>query len=203
MKVAGGVLALDDPQIFDAPVLIMTGHDRSVTQSRNLTQPDQRGGRLVAALTPSEKAGLREYLVDRGGMLFFDDCGFNGLFADEAKSILREVLPEYNLENIPKTHDIFKAYYHLSGPPRGSEMFWGSENEGKGMVFPFLQGISIGRRLAVVFSRKDYLCAIETVEIPSHSQLRYRYSPEVYKFMTNMLVYAMKRGGITDRSDYN
>ena len=203
MKVAGGVLALDDASILDAPVLIMTGHDRTVTRSRNLTQPDRKGGDLVGSLTGAEKAGLREYLVDRGGMLFFDDCGFNGLFADEVKAILREVLPEYNLERIPKNHEVFTCYYHLPGPPRGSEMFWGSENEGKGMVFPYLQGIIIGRRLAVVFSRKDYLCAIETVEIPSHTQLRYRYSPNVYKFMTNLMVYAMKRGGITDRTDYN
>jgi len=203
MKVAGGVLTLDDPRIFDAPVIIMTGHDRSVTESRNLMQPDQKGGKLVESLTSAEKAGLREYLVDRGGVLFFDDCGFSGLFADEVRSILREVLPEYNIERIPRTHEIFKCYYHLPGPPKGSEMFWGSENVGRGVVFPYLQGITIGRRLAVIFSRKDYLCAIETVEIPSHTQLRYRYSPDVYKFMTNVVVYAMRYGGITDRSDYD
>lgn len=203
MKVAGGSLSLDDSRIFDAPVLIITGHDRSETESRNLMQPDQRGGKLAEKLTNAEKAGLREYLVDRGGMLFFDDCGFRGLFADEIRAILREVLPEYRLDIIPKTHEIFKCYYNLPGPPRGSEMFWGSEDEGKGAVFPYLQGIMIGTRLAVVFSRKDYLCAIETVEIPSHTQLRYRYSPDVYKFMTNLVVYAMKYGGITDRKDYN
>jgi hypothetical protein len=203
MQVAGGTLALDDPAIFSAPVVFMTGHDRIVTESRNLMQPDQRSGKLMAGLTNAEKAGLREYLVDRGGMLFFDDCGFNGLFADEVKTLLREALPEYSLDTIPKTHEIFKCYYNLPGPPRGSEMFWGSENEGKGMVFPVLQGMFIGTRLAVVYSRKDYLCAIETVEIPSHTQLRYRYSPDVYKFMTNLVVYAMKYGGITDRSDYN
>lgn len=202
MKVAGGVLTLDDPRIFEAPLLIMTGHDRSVTLSHNLTQPERTGGKLVDALTPAEKAGLRQYLVDKGGTLFFDDCGFNGLFADEVKNILREVLPEYSLENIPRTHEIFNCYYNLPGPPRGSEMFWGSENEGKGTVFPYLMGITIGRRLAVVYCRKDYLCAIETVEIPSHTQLRYRYSPDVYKFMTNLIVYAMKYGGMTDRSDY-
>ena len=203
MKVAGGVLTLDDPMILDAPLVIMTGHDRSLTLQRNLMQPDQSGGKLVDSLTDKEKAGLREYLVDRGGMLFFDDCGFNGLFADEFKAIMRQVLPEYNFENIPTTHKIFNCYYNLPGPPRGSEMFWGTENEGKGTVFPYLQGITIGTRLAVVYSRKDYLCAIETVEIPSHTQLRYRYSPEVYKFMTNLVVYAMRYGGITDRSDYN
>ncbi|MGQ9610341.1 MAG: DUF4159 domain-containing protein [bacterium] len=203
MKVAGGVLTLDDPQIFNAPIIFMTGHDRSVTMSNNLMRPERNGGTLASSLTPQEKAGLRQYLVDKGGMLFFDDCGFNGLFADEVKSILREALPEYSLENIPRTHEIFNCYYNLPGPPRGSEMFWGSENEGKGAVFPYLMGITIGRRLAVVFCRKDYLCAIETVEIPSHTQLRYRYSPDVYKFMTNLVVYAMKYGGITDRSDYN
>ena len=203
MKVAGGVLSLDEREIFDAPVLIMTGHDRAVTMSHNLTQPERSGGKLGDSLTSAEKAGLREYLLDRGGLLFFDDCGFHGLFADEVKALLREVLPEYNLERIPKTHKLFNCYYELNGPPRGSEMFWGSENLGRGVVFPFIQGISIGTRLAVIFSKKDYLCAIETVEIPSHTQLRYRYSPEVYKFMTNVVVYSMRYGGITDRSDYN
>jgi len=203
MKVAGGVLSLDDPRIFDAPLLIMTGHDRSVTIENNLTQPERTGGKLAESLTPAEKAGLRKYLVDKGGMLFFDDCGFKGLFADEVKTLLRSILPEYSLENIPKTDELFSCYYNLASIPRGSEMFWGSENEGKGIVFPYIQGIRIGTRLAVVFSRKDYLCAIETVEIPSHTQLRYRYSPDVYKFMTNLVVYAMKYGAITDRSDYN
>lgn len=204
MKVLGGVLALDDSQLFNAPLIIMTGHDRDVTLSHNLTQPDRGSrARLAEALTDKEKAGLREYLVDKGGMLFFDDCGFKGLFSNEVRSMLREILPEYSLENIPRTHEVFNCYYNLPGPPKGSEMFWGSENEGKGTVFPYLQGITIGRRLAVIFSRKDYLCSIETVEIPSHTQLRYRYSPDVYKFVTNLVVYAMKYGGITDRSDYN
>lgn len=203
MKVAGGVLSLDDRELFNAPVIIMTGHDRTTTISNNLMQPDRRGGKLIASLTSAEKAGLREYLVDKGGLLFFDDCGFKGLFADEVRSILREVLPEYNLERIPRNHRLFSCYYELAGPPRGSEMFWGSENLGKGVVFPYIQGITIGTRLAVVYSRKDYLCAIETVEIPSHTQLRYRYSPDVYKFMTNLVVYAMKYGSITNRSDYN
>jgi len=203
MKVAGGVLALDDPKIFDAPIIIMTGHDRNITIENNLTQPERTGGKLATSLTPAEKAGLRQYLFDKGGMLFFDDCGFKGLFADEVKAILREVLPEYNLENIQRTDELFNCYYNIAGTPRGSEMFWGSENEGKGTVFPYLQGIRIGTRLAVVISRKDYLCAIETVEIPSHTQLRYRYSPDVYKFMTNLVVYAMRYGAITDHSDYN
>lgn len=203
MKVSGGVLSLDDPKTLESPLLIITGHDRSVTLEHNLTQPERTGGKLASALTESEKAGLRRYLMEKGGMIFFDDCGFKGLFADEFKSVLREVLPEYPIENIARTDELFSCYYTLAGPPRGSEMFWGSENEGKGVVFPYLQGIRIGTRLAVIFSRKDYLCAIETVEIPSHTQLRYRYSPEVYKFMTNLVVYAMKYGGITDRSDYN
>ena len=203
MKVAGGVLTLDDPKIFEAPLLLMTGHDRDIAISNNLTQPERTGGKLATSLTPAEKAGLRQYLVDKGGMLFFDDCGFKGLFADEVKTLIREILPEYSLENIARTDELFNCYYNIAGTPRGSEMFWGSENEGKGAVFPYLQGIKIGTRLAVIISRKDYLCAIETVEIPSHTQLRYRYSPEVYKFMTNVVVYAMKHGSITDRSDYN
>ena len=94
-----------------------------------------------------------------------------------------------------------QIYKFMAEKPIG-RMMVGVE-EGFLSVYPYLQGVIIGRRLAVVFSRKDYLCAIETVEIPSHTQLRYRYSPDVYKFMTNLVVYAMRYGGITDRADYN
>jgi len=62
--------------------------------------------------------------------------------------------------------------------------------------------MTINRRLAIVFNRKDYLCAMETAEIQSRTMLRMRRSIDVHRFMTNLLVYAMKYGGNTDRSDY-
>jgi hypothetical protein len=46
------------------------------------------------------------------------------------------------------------------------------------------------------------MCAMETAEIPSRTMLRLRRSTDVHRFMTNLLFYAMKYGGNTDRSGY-
>ena len=86
MNFAGGALRLTDSQIMDAPLIIMTGHDKDITVGRGLA----KDGPLQIGFTPAERAALRKYIVEKGGMLFFDDCGFNGLFAhivaDELKT---------------------------------------------------------------------------------------------------------------------
>ncbi len=56
-------------------------------------------------------------------------------------------------------------------------------------------------RLAVVYNRKDYMCAMETAEVDGRARLRDRRSPDVQRFMTNLLVYVMKYGGNTDRTN--
>lgn len=198
MKFKGGSLRMTDPDILDAPIVFMTGHDKDITVSRGLA----KDGPLTGEFTAAERAALRKYVIERGGMLFFDDCGFNGLFAQQVALELDRIFPEYPLENIPHNHEIYKAYYQLSAPPTGGDVFWGSENNPKTSKFKFQKGIMIGRRLAVVFNRKDYMCAMETAEIESRTMLRMRRSPDVHRFMTNLLVYAMKYGGNTDRSNY-
>jgi len=198
MKFEGGALPLTDRKILDAPIIFMTGHDRDITVGRNMV----KGGPLTNGFSPAERAALREYLVERGGMLYFDDCGFNGLFARQVESELGQILPEYPLENIQYNHEIYKAYYELSVPPNGGDVYWGSENKPKATKFRFHKGITIGRRLAVVYNRKDYMCAMETAEINSRTMLRMRRSADVHRFMTNLLFYTMKYGGNVDRSQY-
>lgn len=199
MNFEGGALPLTDPQILDAPLIIMTGHDKNMVMSRNLIKG---GGTLTEAFTQEERAALRKYIIERGGMLFFDDCGFKGLFAATVAYELQKIFSEYSLEDIPHTHDIYTIYYQLSGPPTGGDVFWESENNPKVSPFKFQKGISIGNRLAIVFNRKDYMCAMETAEIESRTRLRMRRSTDVHRFMTNLLVYAMRHGGNTDRSQY-
>ncbi len=198
MNFKGGSLRLTDPDILDAPIIFMTGHDKDITVSRGLA----KDGPLTGEFTAAERAALRRYVIDRGGMLFFDDCGFNGLFAQQVALELDRIFPEYPLEHIPHNHEIYKIHYQLSVPPTGGDVFWGSENNPKTSKFKFQKGITIGRRLAVVFNRKDYMCAMETAEIESRTMLRMRRSPDVHRFMTNLLVYTMRYGGNTDRSSY-
>ena len=158
--------------------------------------------RLKHSLSALERAALRKYIIERGGMLFFDDCGFNGMFAAIVADELHRIFPEYPLEYLPHHHEIYNIYYQLPQPPTGGDVFWGSENYAKVSKFRHQIGLTINNRLAVVFNRKDYMCAMETVEVESRTMLRLRRSNDVRRFMTNLLVYAMKYGGNTDRSRY-
>ena len=72
MKYKGGSLRLTDPDIQDAPLVFMTGHDTDIAVGRGLNKE----GPLSEGFTAAERAALRKYIVERGGMLFFDDCGF-------------------------------------------------------------------------------------------------------------------------------
>ncbi|MDE0300392.1 MAG: DUF4159 domain-containing protein [Candidatus Poribacteria bacterium] len=198
MNFKGGSLRMTDPDILYAPIVFMTGHDKDITVSRGLG----KDGPLTGEFTPAERAALRTYVIERGGMFFFDDCGFNGLFAQQVALELDRIFPEYPLVNIPHDHEIYKIHYQLSAPPTGGDVFWGSENSPKTSKFKYQKGISIGRRLGVVFNRKDYMCSMETAEIESRTMLRMRRSPDVHRFMTNLLIYTMRYGGNTDRSNY-
>ena len=198
IKYAGGSLRLTDSRILDAPLVIMTGHDRDITVGRNLT----REGPLTNSFSALERAALRKYIVERGGLLFFDDCGFNGMFANIVANELGMIFPEYPLRDLSFYHKIYNIYYQLPRPPTGGDVFWGSENQPQVSKFQYQKGIVIDGRLAVVYNRKDYMCAMETVEVESRTMLRLRRSNDVRRFMTNLLVYAMKYGGNTDRSRY-
>ena len=198
MDFAGGALRLTDPQILDAPLIIMTGHDKDITVSRQLA----KDGPLQTGFTPEERVALRKYILEKGGMLFFDDCGFNGLFAHIVADELRQIFPEYPLEIVPHDHEIYSIHYHLPKPPTGGDVFWGNENNAQPTQFRFQKGITIDDRLAVVYNRKDYMCAMETAEIESRTMLRLRRSTDVYRFMSNLLIYALKYGGNTDRTGY-
>lgn len=198
MNAAGGALAATDPMLLESAIVFITGHDREMVASRNLS----RNGPLVESFSDQERRMIRKYLVEKGGTLFFDDCGFDGHFAEKIRQELQDILPEYNLKNIYNNHEIFKIYYDLPKAPTGGDVFWKSENNPQASKFLYLDGITIGRRLAMIYNRKDYMCAMETADIPSRTQLRLRRSSDVYKFMTNVLFYAMKYGGNVDRSDY-
>ena len=198
MNFEGGALPITDPKIMDAPLIIMTGHDKDITVGRGLA----KDGPLQTGFTPQERAALRKYIVEKGGMLFFDDCGFNGLFAHIVADELKTIFPEYPLEIIPHDHELYTLYYQLPKPPTGGDVFWGNENNAQPTQFPYQKGITIDDRLAVVYNRKDYMCAMETAEIESRTMLRLRRSTDVYRFMSNLLIYALKYGGNTDRTGY-
>jgi len=199
LNVEGGPVTLIDANLMKSPLVVMTGHDPALIRQRGT------GGKMPMPefrrkLTTSEKIALRKYLIDKGGMLFSDDCGHNSVnypFTRIVVSALVSALPEYPVTSIPNDHEIYNCYYNLGGPPQGANMFW---NHGpKGVTPKQLKGIFIDGRIAVLLSQRDYLCAAETINVHSGKICR---QATVYRFLTNVVVYALTHGGISDYSNY-
>ena len=199
MNVEGGAVKLNDANLFKTPLAFMTGHDPSLVRSRRLFGWRYGTGKMAGSLTESEAAGLRRYLVEKGGFLVFDDCGVNAPSQAMVRLFLaqmRYVMPEYHVERISNKHEVYNNFYKMGGPPVGFDIFWWGTRPPKRN---YLEGVSVGNRLAVIVNRRDYMCAMETVSIPTRSVY---YSPGVYRFMTNVVVYALTHGQISDYSDY-
>ena len=199
MNVEGGAVKLTDANLLKMPLAFMTGHEPSLTRSRNLLGRQYGGGKMDSRFSEAEAAGLRRYLVEKGGFLVFDDCGVNAPAQAMVRLFLaqmRYVMPEYQIERIPNHHEVYNNFYEMGGPPVGFDIFWWGTRPPKRN---YLEGISVGEKLSVIVVRRDYMCAMESVSLPTRSV---HYSPGVYRFMTNVVVYALTHGGISDYSDY-
>ncbi len=199
MNVEGGALKLTDANLFKTPFVFMTGHDPSLVRSRNLLGRQYGGGKMDSRLTETEAAGLRRYFVEKGGFLVFDDCGVNAPAQAMIRLFLaqmRYVMPEYQIERIANDHEVYDNFYEMGGPPVGFDIFWWGTRPPKRN---YLEGVSVGEKLSVIVVRRDYMCAMESVSLPTRSV---HYSPGVYRFMTNVVVYALTHGQISDYSGY-
>ena len=199
MNVEGGALKLTDANLLKSPLVFMTGHDPSLVRSRNLLGRQYGGGKLDGRLSEAEAAGLRRYLVEKGGFLVFDDCGVNAPAQAMIRLFLaqmRYVMPEYQIERIANDHEVYNNFYEMGGPPVGFDIFWWGTRPPKRN---YLEGISVGDKLSVIVVRRDYMCAMESVSLPTRNV---HYSPGVYRFMTNVVVYALTHGSISDYSGY-
>ena len=195
MNVEGGAVRLTDPKLSKAPLVFFTGHDPHEVRSRQLG----RGAPIKQRLSEQEKDGMRKYLIEDGGFIYFDDCGVNApaqAFLRLTLAQLRYAMPEYSVDRIPNDHLIYNNYYDMGGPPVGFDIFWWGTHPPKRN---FLEGITVGDHLAVLVIRRDYMCSMEAVSLPTRSV---HYSPGVYRFSTNVVVYSLTHGGISDYSRY-
>jgi hypothetical protein len=204
MNVEGGALALRDVGALKSPLLWMTGHDPSfargmIAGGRMDSTP---GGRFDNNLSDREAANLRRYLVDRRGLVVFDDCGMTRgtrtPMTELFLSQMRHVMPEHGVGRIPRDHILYNVYYQLGGPPVGFDVFWwGTRPPGRN----YLEAIMIEDKLAVIVVRRDYMCAMETVSMPTKHYLP-RASWPVMRWATNVVMYALTTGNISDYRDY-
>ncbi|HUU20966.1 MAG TPA: DUF4159 domain-containing protein, partial [Phycisphaerae bacterium] len=98
-------------------------------------------GHRPFSFTDQERDVLRQY-VAQGGTIFGEDSHgpFGECFRREMKKIFGEAPGD-----LPMDHDLYRAHYVLDRVPAGD----------MGERYP-LQGVEVGGRLGVIFSRNDY-----------------------------------------------
>lgn len=122
-------------------------------------------GQRKFSLNEQEQKQLRTYL-ENGGVLFSDACCGASRFDSSFRELMKEIFPDNKLERIPNDHKIFtteSGYDIRKVQRRGPE----SDLPGTTIrtvvktVEPYLEGIKIDGRYAVIYSKYDISCALE------------------------------------------
>jgi len=156
-------IGLDDPRLMRNPVLMMTGNRGFL-----LTQP--------------EIENLRRYL-EGGGVLYMDDCGG----ADYSlRRMMKQVLPDAELQKLEPAHPLFREAYKLDGVPKVVDLY-----RGPALCF----GAKIGDRLAVIYTYDtDLPCAWERYPDGSYVHaVDPKKREAATRFGVNVLLYALRQ----------
>jgi len=103
-----------------------------------------QGTRSFAGLSETALNNLRHHLSS-GGTLLIDvsDGGEGGGFEQAVRRELRRIFPDQALERVAPDHVIYKSFYLVD------------RHGGRSSVRPYLEGIFVEGRLAVIFSSND------------------------------------------------
>jgi hypothetical protein len=123
-------VAVADANLFAYPFLVISGH------------------REFTPFSAPEIERLRTW-VEAGGTLFADDAagtpgaGFDAAFRRE----INRILPSTALERLPADHTVYKSFFLVRSVA------------GARLVSPFLEGVTLQGRTAVIYSPNDLLGA--------------------------------------------
>jgi len=150
-------------------------------------------GRNAFSFSPAERVALRQF-VERGGVLLADSICGGEAFTRSFRREMELVFPESPLERISPEHAMFTPTYggfDLATVTRRRPQPLGDDaglevvrQEGQ----PELEGVRLGDRYGVIFSREDISCALER-----HESLECRgYTREdAARIAINLVLYAL------------
>ena len=164
-------IPINDPSLFNYPLIYSS-------------EPEQ------IVLTTQDAATLREYL-NRGGFWIMDDFWGTGEWAAMEEQ-LRKVLPDAEIKDIPRDHEIFHAFYDIDKlvqVPSLAYVYTGITFEKDGFEAE-CKGIwdEHGRLMFVIHHNTDLGDAYEWADEPRYANIFGGYA---YRMAMNMFLYAL------------
>ncbi|HIE43444.1 MAG TPA: DUF4159 domain-containing protein [Candidatus Omnitrophica bacterium] len=158
-------IPLSSEKIFSSPFLYLTGHDRF-------------------SLSDKERANLRVYF-QKGGTLFVENrCG-RSTFDESFREEMKNVLPDAKLEKLSGEHPLFHCFYSIE------DVLYSPWVEGYKLkkAPPFIEGVKIGNRYPVIYSKYDLAWGWEREVYPPYT--RGVIGMDSFKLAANIMVYSL------------
>ncbi|MBI4024107.1 MAG: DUF4159 domain-containing protein [Verrucomicrobia bacterium] len=138
-------------------------------------------GTRTVKLDEKQLVALRSYVL-RGGMVVFDSVAGSPYFYNSATALMRAAFPESAVRVIPLDHPI----YHIVND--ATKVHY-SRNLNADV--PYLEGIYVGSRIGVLFSKFGLGCGWDDHEVPFLSKAVYYDVPSAGKLGVNLAAYAV------------
>ena len=204
---------ITDAAFFESPIIFMepistSGGKLENGLLRGSAIWQTKGDRPSFGYTDREAQRIREYVINRGGFIYMPTHGNTEAAMQPAHRVLRQILPEYHLTTVPRDHEIYSTFYELNGPLRFPVRKIGNTILHHG-PYSQLQGVFIDGRLAVLVDTEAMIHVMDgAVQKPffGHYQDRNKaldeLAPAAARQLTNIVIYAVTHGSISDYSKY-
>lgn len=146
-------------------------------------------GKNQFSFTDEQTAKLREHM-QRGGTLFADACCGQEAFDAAFRSFAKRLFPDADLKQIPVTHELFGTSSGQNGDAIGYDLSTVQYTRAmpRPQGEPFLEGIELDGRWAVIYSRWDIGCALERHQ---GSDCRGYTHESAVKIASNIVLYSL------------
>jgi hypothetical protein len=159
------VVALDDPQLGEFPLVFMTGH-------------------YEFELSAEEAAGLRQYLT-RGGMLVATTAAGLKPFDSAFRREIHKAFPDAELLKLPPTHPLFIGGFN---PLERVEYTPTALRDDPTLEYPDFFGLFIDGRLAILYSPYDMMSGVNR---ESNAYAKGVATDDALRLVTNIITYAL------------
>lgn len=149
-----------EPKLADYPFLYLTGF---------------RDPKFSA----TQKKALQRHIA-AGGFLFINNCSGYSEFDQRVRELVGDLFPDQQLKRVPAEHPLFKSFYSIKQV----------RDRRTGAVRPLeLEGITVNKRLVLVYSKNDTITHLKQVSDPFGNGLDAESCRQV---ATNIIAYALQ-----------